>query len=190
MVVFLGPWVAQIPMAALVAVMIMVSIGTFSWESIKTLKTLPVSTNIVMIATVVIVVATHNLAIGVIAGVLLSALFFANKAGQLLHIDRRVLNDGDIHEYHVIGQLFFASTTRFSNAFDFREAPSIVRIDLHRAHLWGTTAVEALDRVIIKLRREGTEVSLEGLNEASATLVDRFAVHDDPVAAEKLMGGH
>ncbi|MFP3427226.1 sodium-independent anion transporter, partial [Pseudoalteromonas sp. SIMBA_162] len=92
--VFLGPWVSQIPMAALVAVLIMVSIGTFSWQSIRDLKTHPMSTNIVMLGTVAVVVATHNLAIGVLVGVLLSALFFANKIGQVLHIGSDMNADG------------------------------------------------------------------------------------------------
>ncbi|WP_106478855.1 SulP family inorganic anion transporter [Phytohalomonas tamaricis] len=188
LVVFLGPWVSQIPMAALVAVMIMVSIGTFNWGSIRDLKRLPLTTNIVMLATVAVVVATDNLAIGVLVGVLLSALFFANKVGRVLHVGASDAADG-AREYTVTGQVFFSSTTQFVDAFDFKEAVDRVRIDLTHAHFWDTTAIEALDKVVIKFRREGTDVELIGLNEASATLVDRFAVHDKP-DAEKLMGGH
>lgn len=190
MVVFLSDWVSQIPMAALVAVMIMVSIGTFSWESIRDLKKHPMSTNVVMAATVIVTVVTHNLAIGVFVGVLLAAMFFANKVGNILYIGSKEVDAGIEREYQVIGQVFFASSERFIAAFDFKESIDKVTINLSRAHFWDITAVQALDRVVIKFRREGTEVELVGLNEASATVVDRYAVHNDPAAVEKLMGGH
>lgn len=190
MVVFLSDWVSQIPMAALVAVMIMVSVGTFSWESLRDLKKHPVSTNVVMVATVVVVVATHNLAIGVFVGVLLASLFFANKVGQVLYIGSEMSADGRTREYNVIGQVFFTSADRFTDAFDFKETVERVKIDLSRAHFWDITAVGALDKVVTKFRREGTEVEVVGLNEASATIVDRFAVHDKPDSVEQLMGGH
>ncbi|WKE66098.1 SulP family inorganic anion transporter [Gallaecimonas kandeliae] len=186
LVVFLGDWVAKIPMAALVAVMIMVSIGTFSWASIRDLKKNPPSTSIVMLATVAAVVATHNLAIGVLLGVLLSALFFANKVGKVLHVGSR--QEGELREYDVVGQVFFASSDAFVRAFDFKEAVAKVRIDVSRAHFWDLTAVGALDKIVLKLRREGAQVEVIGLNEASATLVDRFAVHDKASDVEKLMG--
>ncbi|EWH00574.1 SulP family inorganic anion transporter [Halomonas sp. BC04] len=190
MVVFLSDWVSQIPMAALVAVMIMVAIGTFSWSSIRDLKQHPMSTNIVMLATVVVTVLTHNLAIGVFVGVLLAAMNFANKVGNILYIGSEEVDEGSRRVYKVVGQVFFASSERFGNAFDFKETVPKVTIDLSRAHFWDITAVQTLDRVVIKFRREGTEVELIGLNEASATIVDRYAVHDDPAAVEKLMGGH
>ncbi|MDY7115042.1 SulP family inorganic anion transporter [Halomonas sp. SSL-5] len=189
MVVFLADWVSQIPMAALVAVMIMVSIGTFSWSSIKDLRKHPMSTNLVMVATVVVTVGTHNLAIGVFVGVLLAAMNFANKVGNILYVGAETPQEGR-RIYTVVGQVFFASSERFGNAFDFKETVEKVTIDLSRAHFWDITAVQALDRIVIKFRREGTEVELIGLNEASATIVDRYAVHDDPEAVEKLMGGH
>jgi SulP family sulfate permease len=189
LVVFLGDWVAQIPMAALVAVMIMVSIGTFSWSSILNLRTNPRSSSIVMAATVVVVVFTHNLALGVLVGVLLSALFFARKVGRLLTIRSRLNAEGDHRTYEVVGQVFFTSAESFVAAFDFREALDQVTIDLTRAHLWDITAVGALDKVVIKFRREGATVTLLGLNEASATLVDRFGVHDK-ADAEALLGAH
>ncbi|MDP5291739.1 SulP family inorganic anion transporter [Oceanimonas sp. CHS3-5] len=187
LVVFLGPWVSQIPMAALVAVMIMVSIGTFSWASIRDLRTLPKSSSLVMIATVAVVVYSHNLAWGVLVGVLLSALFFANKVGQILYIGSEKTTDGN-REYQVVGQVFFTSAEQFVAAFDFKEVLDKVRIDLSRAHFWDITAISALDKVVLTFKREGTEVEIIGLNEASATLVDRFAVHNDPQAVEKLMG--
>ncbi|GHE21563.1 SulP family inorganic anion transporter [Halomonas urumqiensis] len=190
MVVFLADWVSQIPMAALVAVMIMVSIGTFSWSSIRDLKKHPMSTNIVMVATVAVTVGTHNLAIGVFVGVLIAAMNFANKVGNIIYIGSEETDEGRGRLYKVVGQVFFASSERFGDAFDFKETVERVTIDLSRAHFWDITAVQTLDRVVIKFRREGTEVELIGLNEASATIVDRYAVHDDPAAVEKLMGGH
>ena len=189
MVVFLSDWVSLIPMAALVAVMIMVSIGTFSWESLRDMRNHPMSTNAVMVTVVAVVVATHNLAIGVFVGVLLSSLFFANKVGRLLYIGSRETDDGRSREYEVVGQVFFTSAEKFVAGFDFKEALDHVRIDLRRAHFWDITAVGALDKVVLKFRREGAEVEVVGLNEASATLVDRIAVHDKP-DAEKLLGGH
>lgn len=188
MVVFLDKWVGMIPMAALVAVMIMVAIGTFSWSSLKDLRKNPKSSSVVMFATVVVVVATHNLAYGVLVGVLLSALFFARKVGQILYIGSSLSEDGHLRQYQVIGQVFFTSAEQFIDAFDFKEAVEKVRIDLSKAHFWDITAVSSLDKVVIKFRREGTEVELIGLNEASATLVDKFAVHNQPDAVEKLMG--
>jgi len=188
MVVFLGDWLKQIPMAALVAVMIMVSIGTFSWDSLRNLKKHPLSTNIVMVVTVVVVVATHNLAFGVLAGVLLAAMFFANKVGHYMHISSSLDEAGEHRSYDVTGQVFFSSADKFIAAFDFKEALGKVTIDLTRAHFWDITAVAALDKVVIKFRREGTEVEVLGLNEASATIVDRFGVHDKPDAIDQLMG--
>ena len=186
MVVFLSDWVRQIPMAALVAVMIMVSIGTFSWASLRDLKQYPLTTNLVMIVTVVVVVWTHNLAYGVIAGVLLAAMFFANKIGRLLSIDSR--REGETRRYEVIGQVFFASADRFADAFDVKEPLANVVIDLSRAHFWDITAVGALDKVVLKFRSAGTQVDLVGLNKASATIVDRFGVHDKPDALDQLIG--
>ncbi|UZK02400.1 SulP family inorganic anion transporter [Venatoribacter cucullus] len=189
MVVFLSDWVGQIPMAALVAVMIMVSIGTFSWESITNLKKHPLSTNIVMLATVVVVVFTHNLALGVFTGVLLAALFFANKIGRFMVV-KTEQTEPDTRVYNVIGQVFFASSDAFSRSFDFKEALPNIRIDLTQAHFWDITAVSALDKVVIKFRREGASVELIGMNAATATIVDRFGVHNNPQEVEKLLGGH
>ncbi len=188
MVVYIGDWVAKIPMAALVAVMIMVSIGTFKWASIRDLREHPKSSSVVMIATVVVVVATHDLAKGVLVGVLLSGFFFAHNVGQILHIGRRSDDEGRLRIYNVTGQVFFASAERFINSFDYKEVIEQVRIDMSRAHFWDLTGVSALDKVVIKFRREGTDVEVIGLNEASATMVDRFAVHDKPDAVEQVMG--
>ena len=189
LVVFAGPWVARIPMAALVAVMIMVSIGTFSWSSIRDLRHHPASSSVVMVATVAVTVATHDLAKGVLTGVLLSALFFARKVGQVLHVGSVAAEEGRARYYTVTGQVFFASAQAFASHFDFKEAVERVRIDVTHAHFWDLSAVGALDKVVLKFRREGTEVDVVGLNEASATLVSRLGVHDKP-DAERLMGDH
>jgi len=188
MVVFIGDWVALIPMAALVAVMIMVSIGTFNWASIRNLSEHPKSSNIVMIATVVVVVATHDLAKGVLVGILLSGFFFAHKVGKVLHVGSKSEDEGRVRSYHIVGQVFFASADRFTGSFDFKEVIEKVHIDVSHAHFWDVTAVSALDKVVVKFRREGTEVEVIGLNEASATMVDNFAVHDKPDVVKKLMG--
>jgi SulP family sulfate permease len=187
LIVFLSPWVKQIPMAALVAVMIMVSIGTFSWASIRNLREHPPSSSLVMVATVVVTVSTHDLAKGVFVGVLLSGVFFAHKVSKVLRVDRSLDAEGRVRTYGVVGQVFFASTEAFVNAFDYKEVVQKVCIDVSRAHFWDITAVSALDKVVLKLKREGTEVEVMGLNEASATMMDRFAVHDKPGAVEQLM---
>lgn len=188
MVVFIGDWVARIPMAALVAVMIMVSIGTFNWASIRNLREHPKSSSVVMLATVVVTVGTHDLAKGVLVGVLLSGFFFAHKVGQILRVASRAEDEGRMRTYTITGQVFFASAERFVNAFDYKEVIEKVCIDVSRAHFWDITAVSALDKVVIKFRREATEVEVIGLNEASATMVDKFAVHDKDGADDMLMG--
>nr|EDZ38848.1 MAG: sulfate permease [Leptospirillum sp. Group II '5-way CG'] len=187
LVVFLGQWVARIPMAALVAVMVMVSIGTFNWSSIRNLRQHPKSSSVVMVATVAVVVATDNLALGVLTGVLLSGFFFAHKVGQILRVTSRTEDEGRVRTYTITGQVFFASAERFINAFDYKEVIEKVRIDVSHAHFWDITAVSALDKVVIKFRREATEVEVIGLNEASATMVDKFAVHDKDGAEDMLM---
>ncbi len=191
LVVFLSPLLVLIPMAALVAVMIMVSIGTFSWGSIRDLKKHPMSTNVVMVMTVIVTVATHNLAYGVLTGVLLAAMFFANKVGQYMYVSSRLSedeNDPRHRTYEVAGQVFFASSEKFLESFDFKDDVDKVTIDLSKAHFWDITAVTALDKAVVDFRREGIEVEVIGMNQATATIVDKHAVHDKPDAAEKLMG--
>ncbi len=190
MVVFLSDIISVIPMAALVAVMIMVSIGTFDWGSIKNLKTLPLSTNIVMLSTVAVTVGTHNLALGVVTGVLLASLFFANKISHFMYCDTDYNEDNSIKTYKFIGQVFFNSSEKFYETFDFKEVLDKVIIDVSRAHFWDVSAVYALDKAVIKLRREGAEVEVIGQNEATSTIIDRFGVHDKPEEIEKVMGGH
>lgn len=187
LVVFLGDWVSRIPMAALVAVMIMVSIGTFSWSSIRDLRAHPKSSSVVMVATVVVTVATHDLAKGVLTGVLLSGFFFAHKVGQILRVRSEVDAEGRVRTYTITGQVFFASADKFVQSFDYKEVIDRVRIDVSRTHFWDITAVSALDKVVLKFRREGTDVDVEGLNEASATMVDQFGTHDKDA---ELVVGH
>ncbi|TMP10031.1 sodium-independent anion transporter [Pseudoalteromonas sp. S3178] len=190
MVVFLDEWLRLIPMAALVAVMIMVSIGTFSWTSIKDLKKNPLSSNVVMISTVIVVVATHNLAMGVLVGVLLATLFFANKIGRFMAVTAKHDETNNQVTYEVVGQVFFASAEQFIASFDFKNAVANVVIDLTHAHFWDITGVSSLDKVVIKFRREGATVNIIGMNSATETVVDKFGVHNDPKEVEKLLGGH
>ena len=190
MVVFMSDLISIIPMAALVAVMIMVSIGTFNWASIKGLKTLPLSTNVVMLSTVIVVVWTHNLALGVFTGVLLASLFFANKISHFLYWEKSFEETSSTRVYKFVGQVFFNSADRFTDAFDYREEVKHIIIDVTRAHFWDISAVHALDKAVIKLRKMGKEVEVVGQNEATRTIIDRFGIHDKPAEIEKVMGGH
>ena len=187
LLLFFSDLVRQIPMAALVAVMIMVSIGTFNWDSIRNLRTHPPSSSVVMVVTVGVTVSTHDLAQGVLSGVLLSGFFFAQKVGRILVIRSQSEDEGRVRTYNVLGQVFFASADRFAQSFDFKEVIDTVRIDVSRAHFWDITAVSALDKVVLKFRREGADVEVIGLNEASATMVDRFGLHDKEGAEDLLL---
>ncbi|MEV8465917.1 SulP family inorganic anion transporter [Fluviibacterium sp. DFM31] len=187
LIVGLGDLVRQIPMPALVAIMIMVSIGTFSWSSIKSLRDHPRSSSIVMLATVVTTVFTHNLAIGVLTGVLLSGIFFAGKIAQIFRVRSTLSDDETERTYTVEGQVFFASADAFTNSFDFGEALERVVIDVSGAHIWDISSVAALDMVVLKFRREGAEVDLRGMNRASETIVDQLSVFDKPGAMDKLL---
>lgn len=173
LVVYGAEWVRQIPMAALVAVMIMVSIGTFHWRSFAEFRLHPKSSSLVMLGTVIVTVATHDLAKGVLTGVLLSALFFARKVGRMLDIADAEAADGS-RVYTVSGQVFFASAGQFAAAFDLLHVPERVVIDLSNAHFWDLSAVGALERVAGKLRARGASVEVIGLNAASQTLVERL----------------
>jgi SulP family sulfate permease len=184
LILVLGDFVRQIPMAALVAVMIMVSIGTFSWSSIKNLTIHPKRSSLVMLVTVAVVVMTHNLAQGVAVGVLMSALFFVHKVSRLLPIESTLSEDGTERVYQVHGQIFFASAAEFAAGFDFKEVIERVVIDVSHAHFWDLTSVGALDKVVLKFRREGATVDLVGMNEATATIVDRLAIYDKADALE------
>ncbi|UDL96328.1 SulP family inorganic anion transporter [Lichenihabitans sp. PAMC28606] len=175
LMVLLKPWVSQVPVAALVAVMVMVSIDTFDWSSLRTVVRHPKMSSAVMLATVAVTVATSNLALGVTVGVLLSGVFFSFKVARLLRITQELDDGAQRLTYRVVGQVFFASADLFVDAFDIREATGrSVLIDLSHAHFWDITAVAALDRVRQRFVSHGIAVEVFGLNAASATLVERI----------------
>lgn len=172
LIIVLGDIVVQIPMAALAGVMIMVSISTFDWNSIRTLHLVPRSDAIVMIVTVVTVIYTHNLAIGVFSGILLSAIFFVSKISKI-----RVESNlkGDTRIYTINGELFFASVTELLTQFDFKEEIKSVELNLTRSHIWDDSAVAAIDKIVSKFEETGKNVNVTGLNEESSELVGKLA---------------
>jgi SulP family sulfate permease len=177
-ILVLGGLVKQIPMGALVAVMFMVSFGTFDWSSLKNIKTIPAAETVVMIATVVTVVQTHDLAKGVLVGVLLSAVIFARALAKAVSVTSTLDAEAGKRTYRVVGQLFFVSVTTFVESFDFHERLNSVEIDLTHSHIWDHSAIAAVDKVVIKFRKLGVDVTVSGMNEASATLVEKLATHD------------
>ena len=177
LILVLQEWVARIPMAALVAVMVMVSINTFDWGSLRRLRATPLQSSIVMIATTVTVVATRDLSKGVMLGVLLSAVFFMRKVGKTIRVEESPAPEGELR-YQVAGQLFFASAEVFAASFEHHGHPRRVEIDLTHAHLWDLTGVAALDKVVFRYRRQGAEVVVKGMTEAEKSLVDKVGHHD------------
>ena len=190
-ILVLSDWLVLIPMGALVAVMVMVSIGTFDWGSISSLARAPKSESFVMLVTVAAVVITHDLSIGVLAGVILSALFFARQVANhaFMEVEETHGPAGRTHTYMVTGSLFFVTVQGFLNTFDFQEDVDLVVLDLSAAHVWDGSAVDAIDRAVLRFRRRGVEVEIVGLNEQSQSLFDRLAVHDKP-GALAVAGGH
>ncbi len=170
-------WVRQMPMAVLVAIMIMVSIGTFRWSSFRQIRKIPTSETIVMLATMFVTIFTRNFALGVATGIVLSTVFFSRKIAKLVLVDRELSDDGNHHIYKVSGQIFFLSKEELLGSFDFGSVVDRVTIDLTNAYLWDQGAVEILDRIVLKFRRNGAEVKLVGLNAASATLVENLGVN-------------
>ena len=173
LVVFFKDWLAYIPMAALVAIMIMVAFTTFQWDSVKNIAKHPLQSNVVMLSVVMIVLATHNLALGVFVGVLLSALFFINKLESTVHVQSELHNH--TRRYLVGGQIFFSSSEKFFQFFDFNEHIQKVEIELSNAHIWDMTSVQMLNAVVEKFEAHGVVVEVLGLNEASSTLIDRIS---------------
>ncbi|PGY08369.1 SulP family inorganic anion transporter [Bacillus sp. AFS031507] len=186
LIVSLRGFLVQIPMAALVGVMIMVSIGTFDWSCLKSFKKVPITDTIVMIVTVVTVIQTHDLSKGVLAGIILSAIFFASKISQVKVSSSAKGSNKKI--YHVTGQLFFASVTDFVNSFDYKENVSEIDLDLSNAHLWDDSAIGAIDKVVIKYHQNGVKVNLKGLNSESNKLIEKLAVHNKPGGLGKAVG--
>ncbi|MEL7008826.1 MAG: SulP family inorganic anion transporter [Cyanobacteria bacterium J06629_2] len=174
-ILVLQDWVKDMPMAALVAVMIMVSIGTFSWSSFKNISRIPRTETVVMLTTMFVIIFTRNFALGVATGIVMSTVFFSRKIAQLVFMDKVLSDDGTHRIYKVAGQIFFLSKEEFMRSFDFRELVDRITIDLTQAHLWDQGAVETVDKVVSKFRRNGAEVEVVGLNEASATLFNRLA---------------
>lgn len=171
LVVFFKDWLTYIPMAALVAIMIMVAFTTFNWDSVKNFTKHPKQSNVVMITVVIVVLTTHNLALGVFVGILLSALFLINKlenevkVSSELELNRRI--------YVVKGQIFFSSSEKFYHFFDFNESIESVEIDLTHAHIWDITSVNMLANVVAKFESKNIQVQMIGLNQASSSLIDR-----------------
>jgi sulfate permease, SulP family len=178
LILVLQDWVAKIPMAALVAVMIMVSIGTFDWGSILRLRSTPFASSVVMLATTLTVVFTHDLSKGVMLGVILSAIFFARKVSKLLVVEEQIDENDEVRRYIAHGQLFFGSADLFAAEFEFHGHPKRVEIDMSGVHIWDLTGVAAVDKVVFRYRRQGAEVVLSGMNAASATLVNKVGKHD------------
>ena len=174
LILVLQDWVARIPMAALVAVMIMVSVGTFDWGSIRNLRTTPLQSSVVMIATTGTVVATHDLSKGVVLGVVLSAIFFMRKIGKTLVVTEVPTSEPGVLRYRVSGQVFFASAELFAAGFEHHGRPERVEIDMSDAHLWDLTGVAALDKMVFRYRRQGAVVEVTGLNAAGSALVNRL----------------
>jgi sulfate permease, SulP family len=176
LMVLLKPWVSQVPVAALVAIMVMVSIDTFDWSSLRTLVTHPKVSSAVMVATVAVTIATANLAAGVAVGVVLSGVFFAFKVSRLLAVTRTRDEAGQRLVYTVSGQVFFASADAFIEGFDTRDADGMDRvlIDVSAAHFWDVTAVAALDKVVGRFKAQNIAVEVAGVNQASTTLIERL----------------
>jgi len=176
LIIVLGDLVVQIPMPVLVGIMIMVCIGTFDWSSFSYLRKAPKSDAVVMLATVSIVVATHDLSKGVIAGVILSAIFFAAKISKI-KVTKRNVNQNLV--FDVEGQLFFASVEGFVDSFDFTAKQSNIIIDFSNSHIWDDSAVGAIDKVVMKYQESGNAVTIKGLNATSQKLVDKLSIYDD-----------
>ncbi len=185
LIILLNDFLVQIPMAALVGVMIMVSIGTFDWSSLKTLHKAPVTDTVVMLVTVATVILTHDLSKGVLVGIILSAIFFAAKISKV-KITTLATDDLNKKVYRVTGQLFFASVTDFLESFDYNENVKEVTLDLTHTHLWDDSAVGAIDKVVIKYHQNGVKVNLIGLNNDSTKLIEKLAVHNKPGGLEKV----
>jgi SulP family sulfate permease len=172
LIIVLGDIVAMIPMAALVGVMIMVSISTFEWHSIRQMKKLSLSSNIEMLATMAIVLVTDNLAYGVIAGIAISAINFAWKIADVNVKEHLLVHDNQEYKiYRITGQLFFASTLKFSEMFNFADDPDNIIVDFKNSHVWDHSAVEALSKVKERYNKLNKEIHIVGLNKESSDIV-------------------
>jgi SulP family sulfate permease len=173
----LGPVVSTIPMAALVAVMILVSVGTFDWHSVSpaTLKRMPIGETAVMVITVIVVVATGNLSIGVVVGSLTAMAVFVRRVARLTQVTSVTDPDGTRVVYTVTGQLFFASSNDLATRFDYTGDPGKVVVDLTGTHIWDASSVAALDAIETRYARRGKTVEFIGLDGAGARLHGRLS---------------
>lgn len=174
-IIILNSFVVKIPVVSLAAVMVVVSFTTFNWNSLKRIKKVPLSDTLVMISTVVVVLATHNLAYGVVIGIIISAVLFASKISE---ID---VKKHEVHEYvkyEVTGQLFFASTTKFISSFDYNEKIDTIDIDFSNVKVWDESAVDAIDKVVIKYAKNNVKTNLVGLSDSCLELINNMAIHD------------
>lgn len=179
LVVVLGDAVAVIPMAALVAVMVFVSIATFDWHSLRTLPAMPRSESAVMVATVAVVVWTGNLAIGVGVGVLLACVLFARRVAHVVTVTRREADGACVYEVH--GALFFASSNDLVFQFDYAHDAGPVVIDLTHAQIWDASTVATLDAIAHKYASRGTAVEVRGMHGFSA---ERYERHSGKLAGQ------
>ncbi|AOR24150.1 SulP family inorganic anion transporter [Clostridium taeniosporum] len=180
-VILLNEFVVKIPVVALGSVMIVVSISTFNWDSIKRIRKVPKTDTAVMISTVIIVLLTHNLAYGVIVGIILSAIFFVAKISE---ISIKRIEENNVIKYIGHGQLFFASTLKFIDSFDFSEKIETVHIDLSKVKIWDESAVDAIDKVVMKFHKNGVKTNLIGMSSQCKELIDKMAIHNKPGGLE------
>ncbi|MDK2562095.1 SulP family inorganic anion transporter [Romboutsia sedimentorum] len=183
-VILLNEFIVQIPVVSLAAVMVVVSISTFNWGSIKRIAKVPKSDTLVMLSTVIVVLLTHNLAYGVIVGIIISAIVFSSKISEINVKKHKV--HGYI-KYEVKGQLFFASTTKFINSFDYNEKLESIDIDFTNVKVWDESAVDAIDKVVIKYHKNGIETNLIGLSESCLELIDNMGIHNKPGGLEMVI---
>jgi sulfate permease, SulP family len=187
-ILLLSDWLVLIPMGALVAVMFMVSIGTFDWSCLKRIRVEPAGETVVMVVTVATVVITHDLALGVFAGIIISALLFARKVADIAFMESVLSEDGRTRTYTVNGDLFFVTVTGFLEHFDFHEDIDEMVLDLSPSHVWDASAVAAIDKAVLRFRKRGVSTRIIGLNKASESLLERVAIHDKPGAASMVAG--
>ena len=185
LILLLNDFLVTIPMAALVGVMIMVSIGTFDWSSLKTLHKVPLTDTLVMVVTVFTVIQTHDLSKGVFVGIIMSAVFFAAKISKV-KVTSLSAEGSNKKVYRVSGQLFFASVTDFVGSFHYKEDVNEIDLDLTQAHLWDDSAVGAIDKIVMKYRQNGVKVNLIGVNAESNKLLEKVSVHSKTSGLTKI----
>jgi SulP family sulfate permease len=178
MILLASQWVNQIPMATLVGVMIMIAINTANWSSIRGIRRIPKSDTAVMLLTVVVTVLTHNLAVGLLAGVALAGILFSRKVAKVIAVSSELLAPNH-RLYRVQGQLFFVSSIYFRQGFELHEHPERVTIDMADAHIWDQSGVTALDQVIRRLKLGGSSVEVLNLNPESTDLFARIGVAEE-----------